>query len=663
MQNDKDPKRILNVRRFLKLAIIALSLLAVAHVSAITSDTRAADEDLHFTILHTNDLHSHAEPFSERGRIVGGMARLGHLIHSIKGNTPNTVVVDAGDMFQGTPLFTHYHGEVEVSLLNQIGYDLYTIGNHEFDDGAENLGKQLKNAKFDVICANMDTKAQPDLDSVVKPYVIKEIAGKKIAFIGVMTPELERLSLSLGGVKIKHLNDDWLIPVREAVKEIESKGVKHIVAVTHCGTDFDQQISQAIPQIDVIIGGHSHTRLDKAMFTEHDDGSKTIIVQTGSYGRTLGRLDVAFEKDGRLDAADTKYRLINITDKMPEDPALKAYIDKKVEPLLPLRRTIVSQAEDAFDNRWTAYPWDSALGDLITDALCEAGKSYGTTISVHNRGGMRGRIEKGPITLEKVQEILPFDNKLTFATITGKALLSALEHSVSGPAGGRFLDVHGLKLGYDPTRKRGERLVFALAENKDGSYSPVDEDKEYKVAINNYTFQSGEGYDFKDARNVVNTPERVGIPFRQYLEAHPSVKPQLPSRIVPITENILSAFKKDKVVARIKGVAPGSKITLYQGTGRGVTPAAKNLPVPLEKPSEISDDLTSDANGQCVWRGTPSGSWLCAVVHPPKGTKPRKTIISYPIEIKPAKQSDVDELKETKADKKKTTNSRKKTDN
>lgn len=642
MQKEKAPTNNLKVRRFLKLAVITLSLLGVAHVSALTSDTRAADEALHFTILHTNDLHSHAEPFSERGRVVGGLARLGHLIHSIKSNTPNTVVIDAGDMFQGTPLFTHYHGEVEVSLLNQIGYDMYTIGNHEFDDGAENLGKQLKNAKFDVLCTNIDAEAQPDLKAVIKPYVIKEIAGQKVGFLGVMTPELERLSLSLGGIKIKHMNDDWLIPVRATVKEIERKGVNHIVAVTHCGTDFDQQISQAIPEIDVIIGGHSHTRLDKAIFVEHDDSSKTIIVQTGSYGRTLGRLDLAFDKDGRMDAADTKYRLINITDKIPEDPAMKAYIDKKVEPLLPLRRTIVSQAEDAFDNRWTSYPWDSALGDLITDALCEAGKSYGTTISVHNRGGMRGRIEKGPISLEKVQEILPFDNRLTFATIQGKALLGAIEHSVSGPAGGRFLDVHGLKIGYDPTRKRGERLVFALAEDKDGSYSPVDQNKEYKVAINNYTFQSGEGYDFKDAKNIVNTPERVGIPFRQYLEAHPSIKPQLPSRIVPITENVLSAFKKEKVIAKINNVIPGSKVTLYAGTDRGVTPVENKFPVPLKRPIEITNDLTADANGQCVWRGNTNGSWLCAVAHPPKGTKPRKLIISYPVEIQQAKGNDAE---------------------
>lgn len=573
---------------------------------------------------------------------MGGMARLGHLIHSIKNATPNTIVIDAGDMFQGTPLFTHYHGEVEVSLLNQIGYDLYTIGNHEFDDGAENLGKQLKNAKFDIICCNLDAEAQPQLKSVIKPYVIREIGGQKVGFVGVMTPELERLSLSLGGVKVKNMKDDWLIPVRQTVKEIESKGVNHIVAVTHCGIDFDQQISQAIPEIDVVIGGHSHTRLDKALFVEHDDSSKTIIVQTGSYGRTLGRLDVTFDKDGRMDAADTKYRLINITDKIPEDPQMKAYIDNKVEPLLPLRRTIVSQAEDAFDNRWTSYPWDSALGDLVTDALCEAGKSYGTTISVHNRGGMRGRIEKGPISLEKVQEILPFDNRLTFATIKGKALLGALEHSVSGPAGGRFLDVHGLKIGYDPTRKRGERLVFALAEDKDGSYSPVDPDKEYKIAINNYTFQSGEGYDFKDAQNIVNTPERVGIPFRQYLEAHPSVKPQLPSRIVPITENVLSAFRKEKVVAKIGNLIPGSKVTLYSGTGRGITTVENRFPIPLQKPDEITDDLTADQSGQCIWRGNTDRTWLCAVAHPPKGAKARKLVISYPVEIQAAKVTDSD---------------------
>lgn len=603
------------------------------HVS--TAVTPASNEAFHFTILHTNDLHSHAESFSERGRIVGGLARLGHLIHSIRANTPNTVVIDAGDMFQGTPLFTHYHGEVEVSLLNQIGYDIYTIGNHEFDDGAENLGKQLKNAKFDVICSNLDAEAQPELKSVIKPYVIKQIGSQKVAFIGVMTPELERLSLSLGGVKVKNLNEDWLIPVRAAVKEVEAKGINHIVAVTHCGTDFDQQMSRAIPEIDVIIGGHSHTRLDKALFVEHDDGSETIIVQTGSYGRTLGRLDVAFEKNGRLDLGDTKYRLINITDKIPEDAKMKAYIDQKVEPLLPLRRTVVSQAEDAFDNRWTFYPWDSALGDLVTDALNAAGKQYGTTISVHNRGGMRGRIEKGPITLEKVQEILPFDNRLTFATLSGKALLSALEHSVSGPAGGRFLDVHGLKLGYDPTKKRGERLIFALAENKDGSFDPIDENKEYKVAINNYTFQSGEGYDFKDAKNIVNTPERVGIPFRQYLEAHPSVKPLPPSRIVPITENILSAMRTDRSVATIKNVPPKAKITLFSGTGRGITPVFNNIPVPLKDPQVLAT-FTADERGEYVWKGALNehNNWLSAIIQPPRSASLRKLIISYPVEVR-----------------------------
>lgn len=634
MQNtaDKNGRRL---EQFgLKAAFIAASLFTIAHFSTV--DSLAGGEDLRFTILHTNDLHSHAEPFLDRGRMVGGFSRLGHLIKTIRGNTPNTLVVDAGDMFQGTPLFTHYHGDVEVSLLNKIGYDMYTIGNHEFDDGAENLGLQLKKAKFDVLSSNMDTKSQPDLDSVVKPYKIKEIAGKKVAFIGVMTPELERLSLSLGGVKIKNLDKDWIEPVREVVAKLKAEGITRIVAITHCGVDFDQQLAAGVPEIDIIIGGHSHTRLDKPIYVSHPDGSETIIVQTGSYGRTLGRLDVALKDNGELNVSQTKYRLINVTDKITEDPEIKAYVEKKIEPLLSLRQTVVSQAEGDFDNRWALMPWDSALGDLVTDALCEAGREYGATICLHNRGGMRGRIEKGPITLEKVQEILPFDNRMSFATITGQALLGALEHSVSGPAGGRFLDVHGIKLGYDPTMKRGSRLVFALAENKDGTYSPVDPKKEYKVAINNYTFHAGEGYDFKDATNVVNSEDRVAIPFRKYLEQHPTVKPQTPSRIVPITDGVLSALKKDDVLAKVRNTQPGSKVQLMGGTNRGATSYGNGIAIPLAEPVSLSSNLKTDANGELVWRGSvkPEIKWLCAIVYPPKSSSLRKIIISYPIELK-----------------------------
>src|SRR5262249_55438200 len=149
-------------------------------------------------------------------------------------------------------------------------------------------------------------------------------------------------------------------------------------------------------------------------------GSKTIIVQTGCYGRTLGDLDLAFNKKGELVEPDTHYHLINISDRIQEDPALAAYIKEKAAPLLALRQEIVGFSESEFDIRFNNTPWDSPIGDLICDALIEEGASYGATIAFQNRGGIRARIEKGPISEEKIRELLPFENHLVLATIDGE---------------------------------------------------------------------------------------------------------------------------------------------------------------------------------------------------------------------------------------------------
>jgi 2',3'-cyclic-nucleotide 2'-phosphodiesterase (5'-nucleotidase family) len=177
---------------------------------------------------------------------------------------------------------------------------------------------------------------------------------------------------------------------------------------------------------------------------------------------------LAFDKEGRLIFPNTTYRLINITGRLPQAPDLKAYIDSKVQPLLALRSEVLGQAQTNFEKDWLTTPWDSALGDLISDAIYESGKKYGAQISFENRGGIRGRIEKGPVTEELVEELLPFDNRLTVATISGTALLNILEHSVSTTLGGKFLDVHGLKFAYTKKGEPGHRIVFALSQNPEG---------------------------------------------------------------------------------------------------------------------------------------------------------------------------------------------------
>ena len=135
------------------------------------------DKDFTLTIIHTNDLHAHEEPFQDNGKTIGGWAGVGQVIRSLKKQYPDALIVDAGDMFQGSLLYNKFKGDIEVNLLNKMGYEIFTIGNHEFDDGSKNLADQLAKAKFDIISSNIDATAVPELQKLIKPSVIKKING------------------------------------------------------------------------------------------------------------------------------------------------------------------------------------------------------------------------------------------------------------------------------------------------------------------------------------------------------------------------------------------------------------------------------------------------------------------------------------------------------
>jgi len=631
--------KLIRTARWSVLPLILITALLLLLVISTAAPTR--DSNFSLTILHTNDMHSHDESFPERGRVIGGLPRIGHMIRLLKEKNPQALVIDAGDIFQGTPLFTRYHGEVEVSLLNKMGYDLYTIGNHEFDDGPQNLAKQLKQAKFKIISCNLDCTKQPELGALVEPCEIKEINGQKVGFIGAITPDLSKLALNSGGVTAKCEGKDWIKPIAEEVALVKGKGVNKIILVTHCGVEVDKIMGEQLPDVDAIIGGHSHTRLDKAIVVPHPDGSSTTIVQTGCFGRALGKLDLTFDPDGKVIDKDTHYHLINITDKIQPDAEMQAYVEKMAEPLLPLRQTIAGTATGDFDNRFGNLPWDSSIGDLICDSLYQAGKEYGVEMAFQNRGGIRGRIEHGPISQEKIEEVLPFENHIVFATVNGATVLRNLEHSLGGPLGGSFLDEHGLKLAYDPVKPRGERLVFALVQDKKGEWKPISRSENYKIAINDYSFNAGEGYDFKEATDKKFLPDRLSVALTGFLKTHPTVTPALPSRIVPLTPDLLNLEKRDgtsKLV--IKGCQPDSRVTLFWGTEAGIE-NINGIPVPLSDPKVLKTGLHSGPLGEIEYplplklpADTKKRVLVVAVIQPPKAVRvTKRTLISYPLSV------------------------------
>ena len=260
------------------------------------------DTKKHITILHTNDVHSHIDPFPTTHSSfpnLGGVARRATLVEQIRKENPNTLLFDAGDIFQGTPYFNFYGGELEFKLMSMLQYDAATIGNHDFDNGLSGLAAQLPYAKFEFLSANYDF-SKTILDGHVKPYKIFVRDGIKIGVFG--------LGIALEGLVSKKLYKEtiYLDPV-EMAQEM-SNTLKNeeqcdlIICLSHLGYQYtnsqrvdDMKIAAATENIDLIIGGHTHTFLDKPTVTTNRKDLPVLINQVGCFGINVGRLDFYFE--------------------------------------------------------------------------------------------------------------------------------------------------------------------------------------------------------------------------------------------------------------------------------------------------------------------------------------------------------------------------------
>lgn len=257
------------------------------------------------TILHTNDVHSHIDPFGPndgRNANKGGVARRAALVESIRQENPNTLLLDAGDIFQGTPYFNYYGGELEFKLMSMLKYDAATIGNHDFDNGIEGLYAQLPHAKFEFVSANYDF-SNTIMETHVKPYKIFIKDGIKIGVFG--------LGIELDGLVIKSMYKEtkYLDPIEIAtdMSRILKKEKKCdlVICLSHLGyhyRDFEEKASdlnlaRATKDIDLIIGGHTHTFLPKPTIEKNSVGHNVLVNQVGCYGLYLGRIDFYFDSD------------------------------------------------------------------------------------------------------------------------------------------------------------------------------------------------------------------------------------------------------------------------------------------------------------------------------------------------------------------------------
>jgi 5'-nucleotidase len=261
------------------------------------------------TVLHTNDTHSQIDPILENDKTYagkGGVARRATLVKRIRKENPYTVMIDGGDVCQGTPYFNFYKGEVEYKAMSMIGYDAGTIGNHEFDNGVESLARALQFANFDIVSTNYDVHGSA-LEKKVKPHVVKELGGIRVGLFGLgIRPE--GLITEDNFKPVKYM--DPVVKSREVVTLLrEQEHCQLVLGMSHLGyypnprgdEVGDSQVAAQVDGIDFIASGHNHTFMEQPVLQKTPNGQNTIIFQVGRSGIYVGRIDFTL-KDGKVTA-------------------------------------------------------------------------------------------------------------------------------------------------------------------------------------------------------------------------------------------------------------------------------------------------------------------------------------------------------------------------
>lgn len=282
--------------------IQSLAVSAAAGACAAENAVQASDESL--VILHTNDTHSHLDPLSSiysRNAGLGGAGRRAKLVKQIRQKHKNVLLLDSGDILQGTPYYKLFGGEVEFKVMSAMGYDVGTLGNHEFDNGVAGLVKQMPHAKFEFVCANYEMAGSP-LASFVKPYTTRQYGNLKVGIFG--------LGIDFDGLVLRSAHEgityqDPVLVARTMVEQLRNEGCNFIICLSHLGhrhsgdTVDDLSLAAEVTGVDLVLGGHTHTFLDEPEIVNDPDQNPTMIHQVGCFGVRLGRIDVNFGSEGQ----------------------------------------------------------------------------------------------------------------------------------------------------------------------------------------------------------------------------------------------------------------------------------------------------------------------------------------------------------------------------
>lgn len=496
------------------------------------------------TILHTNDFHARFEPISRfdsgcsaedntEGKCFGGSARLVTAINAERAKGGNILLVDGGDQFQGTLFYTYYKGKLAAEMMNKMGYDAMTVGNHEFDDGPEVLRGFMDAVNFPVVMSNADVSNEPLLADVLQKSVVIEKGGQKIGIIG-LTPE-DTHELASPGKNITF--SDPSLAVQSEVDRMISLDVNKIVVLSHSGFGVDQVVAANTKGVDVIVGGHSNTLLSNT--NERAEGpypvmvGETAIVSAYAYGKYLGALNLVFDDAGKIVSAIGEPLIMDGA--VVEDDATKARISEAAAPLEEIRQKVVASAASAIEgNSKVCRIEECPMGNLVADAMLARVADQGVSIAIANSGGIRASIDAGEVTMGEVLTVLPFQNTLSTFEVSGQTVIDALENGVSQveDVKGRFPQIAGLKFTWDPAVAPNEGRIAEVLVMKDGAWVPIDPAAAYLLVSNNYVRGGGDGYKmFQTAAKAYDFGPDLADVLAEYLAERPQYQPFTDGRI------------------------------------------------------------------------------------------------------------------------------------
>lgn len=507
-------------------------LTGVSALALALTLTGVARADFTLNILHINDFHARFGPVTSSnsncapdadaaGECFGGIARLKTIIDETRAGLgdENAVLLDAGDQFQGSLFYTQYRSEIIAEFANDLGIEVMAVGNHEFDDGPEELARLLDAVDFPIISGNTNVDNEPLLAGRIPGTLVLEIGGEKVGFVSALAEDTDETSSPGDNVVF----EDTFTSLRAQVDALTAAGVDKIIALTHIGYTHDMEVAANVPGIDVIVGGHSHTLLSNTAedatgpyptLIEGPDGNEVPVVTAYQYGMYLGHLVVTWDDEGNVISAEGEPLIVDAS--VTPNEAYVTRLAELEEPILELMEQVIGETTEAIEgSREVCRVMECTMGNLVADAMLDRVAASGGDFAIQNGGGLRASIDAGEITMGEVLTVLPFSNTLATVDISGADVIDALENGVSDVenGAGRFPQVAGLQYTWDQSQLAGSRIVEVLVPEGDG-WVPIDEEAIYTVVTNDYMRRGGDGYGtFAEGDN----PYDFGPPLEQVL--------------------------------------------------------------------------------------------------------------------------------------------------